>query len=57
MRLFHLTGSRQAFDVPERARGECAFGAVETVDSSVIIAIAVNHAVAHQGFFDGLEGG
>ena len=57
MGLFHAAGPGQAFDVPERARGERAFGAGQAVDGVVVIVIAINHAVAHQVLFDGIEGG
>ncbi|MNL40556.1 hypothetical protein D3C87_1629120 [compost metagenome] len=56
MSLFHPTGAGQAFDVPEGARGERAFGAGQAVDLVEVVVVAVDHAVAHQVFFDGVEG-
>jgi hypothetical protein len=32
-------------------------GAGQAVDGVVVIVIAINHAVAHQVLFDGIEGG
>ncbi|MCY1313000.1 hypothetical protein D9M70_634830 [compost metagenome] len=56
VRLFHLAGPGQAFDIPERTRSEGAFGAGEAVDLTVFVAVAIDHAVAYQGFLDGFEG-
>ncbi|MNT08485.1 hypothetical protein D3C72_1432290 [compost metagenome] len=54
--LVELAGAGQAFDVPERAGGEGAFAAGQAVDLAVVVAVAVDHAVAHQALFDGLQG-